>query len=319
MAVLRDVGMAVVWLLVALVVAIGSAGIVTSVGGPPGSSARPELTSTGDRELLAGIAESTGRLTDLAEEVSALGAQGRLALAALHARDVEAAQQAVDDGSAIATRIGTLADQLSALVAALPGLGTLAPLSYGSGPRAERALVAAAATATAGVESTWQTFSAAAVAAERMATLLTLHDEQTAAAADHGRDGRYSEALTALDRSDATLAEIDRLHADLSPAADTSVLATWIERHRDYDAALRGLYDALVKSRGRVTAAVRAAIDAEAAARALLPPDTRALTVVMSEVARGGLQQTLISIEEASGRIDDLMTQLDAETASPTG
>jgi hypothetical protein len=179
--------------------------------------------------------------------------------------------------------------------------------------------VAAAATATAGVESTWQTFSAAAVAAERMATLLTLHDEQTAAAADHGRDGRYSEALAALDRSDATLAEIDRLHADLSPAADTSVLATWIERHRDYDAALRGLYDALVKSRGRVTAAVRAAIDAEAAARALLPPDTRALTVVMSEVARGGLQQTLISIEEASGRIDDLMTQLDAETASPTG
>jgi hypothetical protein len=318
MTILRDIGAAVLWLVVALVVAIGAAGIVTGVGGPPGSSARPELTSAGDRELLAGIADSSDRIRDLADEVSALGTKGREALAALNGRDVDLAQRMVDEGSTIASRIATLAGDLSTVVAALPGSGTLAPLSYGPGPRAQRALVASAASSTSGIESTWLRFSAAAVAAERMATLLTLHDEQTAAAAKHGRAGRYAEALAALDKSDATVAEIDRLHAELSLAADTSVLAAWIDRHKNYDTALRTLYGDLVASKGRVTAAVRSAIDAEAAARALLPPDTRALTVVMSEVARGGLQQTLIAIEQSSGRIDDIMAQLDAETAAPT-
>ena len=53
-----------------------------------------------------------------------------------------------------------------------------------------------------------------------------------------------------------------------------------------------------------MTAAVRAAFAELRAAEAALPPDGRALVVIMSDVARGGLNQAVIGIEEAKGRLD---------------
>jgi hypothetical protein len=316
MSVLRDLGGAVLWLAIALVVAIGAAGIMTGVGGPPGTVARPELTWAGDQQLRAAVGTSRGLIGKLSNEVTALGDQGRIALAALAARDVDRAQGAVEAGSLVAGRIVGLAADLRAAAAAMPGGGSTAALRFGPRLRSQRALVESAAGATAGLDATWQRFTVAAVAAERLATLLTLHDEQTGTATRHGTKGEYKSALAALEESDATMAEIERLHAALSAAADTSILTAWIDRHRDYDTALRSLYSALVKSKGRATSAVREAIEEEQQARRLLPGDTRALTVVMSEVAQGGLQQAVIAIVDAASRLEDLIEQLDAEAAN---
>jgi hypothetical protein len=55
---------------------------------------------------------------------------------------------------------------------------------------------------------------------------------------------------------------------------------------------------------------VRKAFAAEQAARRQLPSDTRALVVIMSDLARGGLNQAVIAIEEARGA---LAAALDAQ------
>ena len=78
---------------------------------------------------------------------------------------------------------------------------------------------------------------------------------------------------------------------------------TWIDRNAAYDAALRRLYEALLDSKGQVTDHVRAAFDGEQAARRELPPDTRGLVVIMSDIAQGGLNQAVIAIEEARGAL----------------
>jgi hypothetical protein len=311
--VLRDIAGAALWIVVALVVAIGAAGILSGVGGPPGGPARPELTHAGDRELRAGLADVSGRIADLSTEIETLVDQGRIALAALAARDVDRAQVAIDEGSVIAAAVVEHAAGLRGATTALPGGGASASLSFAPELVAAREIVRGAPAATDQLEDTWLQFSVAAITAQRLADLLTRHDEETGAAATLGRAGRYREAADALDKSDATLDEIERLHDQLQSAADTTVLATWIERNRAYDAALRTLYRAFVDSKGRVTKAVRAAIDAEAEARALLPPDTRSLSVVMSEVAQGGLNQAVVAIDQARLRLEDVLAALDAE------
>ncbi|HEY4634482.1 MAG TPA: hypothetical protein VIH00_11265 [Candidatus Limnocylindrales bacterium] len=312
MSVLRDIGAAAIWLIVAMVVAIGAAGIVSGVGGVPGTAARSELTWAGDRELRGEINATTERIAELAEEIDALGEKGRLALTFIAARDVYRAQATVDEGSVIAARIGTLAENLQAATAAMQGTGPLTVLRYAPDVVSQRTFVASATSATDGVEETWQRFSAAAVAAERLATLLTLHDEQTGAALKLGSEFEFAKALVALDDSDATMTEIDRLHDQLAAAADTTILATWIERHVAYDVALRTYFAELIKSKGRATTEVKAAFAAEQKARALLPKDTRALSVIMAEVAQAGLQQAVITIQQTRIQVDDIIAKLDA-------
>jgi hypothetical protein len=60
----------------------------------------------------------------------------------------------------------------------------------------------------------------------------------------------------------------------------------------------------LIQSKGKVTDRVKAAFDELTAAQAVLPPDSRAMIVIMADVARGGLNQAVISIEDARGRLD---------------
>jgi hypothetical protein len=312
MSLLRAFAGAVAWLVVALVVSIGAAGIVAGIGGSPGTDSRAELTFAGDRVLRPAIHATTQLVAELATAVDDLEQSGRLAFTQISARDVERAQATVDEGGAIADRIAGLVGQVRDGVDAMPGDEALAALSYGEDLRAQRALVASAAGTAEGIQPLWTRFADAAVGAQRMAALLTLHDEQTGEAVRLASRASYADALTALDESDATLAEIDRLHTPLSRVADTTILASWIDRHRDYDAALRSLYEAVVAADGRSSPAVLAASATERAMYRRLPTDTRALTVVMSEVAQGGLQQAAISIGEVGLRLDDIVDDLDA-------
>ena len=61
-----------------------------------------------------------------------------------------------------------------------------------------------------------------------------------------------------------------------------------------------------------MTKEVRDAFAAEQAAKERLPPDTRGLVVIMAEIARGGLNQAVIAIEEAKGRLREALDQLEA-------
>jgi hypothetical protein len=251
-------------------------------------------------------------VAELADAVTELESHGRVAFTQIASRDVDAAAGTVDAGSAVADRIVDLAGQIRQEVDVMPGDEPLAALRYGASLRGQRELVSAAAGVAEGIEPLWLRFSTAALAAERMATLLARHDEETGAAVKAASGGRYEDALTGLDASEATLAEIDRLHAQLTRVADTTVLASWIDRHRDYDTALRALYQAVIAADGGASPDVLAASATERAMFRRLPTDTRALTVVMSEVAQGGLQQAAISIGEVGLRLDDILADLDA-------
>lgn len=94
-----------------------------------------------------------------------------------------------------------------------------------------------------------------------------------------------------------------QLRDKLSNTTDVSILTRWIDRNATYDTALRKTWTLLEKSKGRVTKAVETAFEELRTAQAALPADGRALVVIMADVARGGLNQAVIEIEQARGRL----------------
>jgi len=93
----------------------------------------------------------------------------------------------------------------------------------------------------------------------------------------------------------------------LAATTDVATLTRWINRNEAYDAALRNLYEVLIDADGKVTKAVREAFADEQAARKRLPVDTRPLVVIMADVAQGGLNQAVISIEETRQSLADAL------------
>src|SRR4029079_15811811 len=91
------------------------------------------------------------------------------------------------------------------------------------------------------------------------------------------------------------------LRDDLAGSTDVTTLTTWIDHNATYDAPVRRRLGAVLGSRVWVTDRVREAFAGEQAARRGLPADTRGLVVIMSDIARGGLNQAVISIEQDSG------------------
>jgi hypothetical protein len=147
-----------------------------------------------------------------------------------------------------------------------------------------------------------------------MSGLLASHDQLVVRAAERGRAARYSEATALLDQADAAITEARKLRDQLALTVDVTVLDEWLDRNAAYDVALRGLYVAIATVNGKVTDSVRAAIDAERAAKNRLPPDTRGLVIIMAEIGRGGMNGAVIAIEEARGK---LISAIAATGATP--
>ncbi len=126
----------------------------------------------------------------------------------------------------------------------------------------------------------------------------------TGDAAALGRTGKYAEALERLAESDRLIFDARNFHDSLAETVDVTTLDRWLDLNADYDAALRHLYQAILDSGGVVTPDVRAAYDAEAAARERLPADTKGLVIILSEIGRGGLNQAVIGIEQARAELD---------------
>jgi hypothetical protein len=295
------------WLALALLIALGSAGIVAAMSQVPGTAARPELTSAGDAEMTAALDAATVDLETLAAEVDKLSATARVALSQVVAGDAEALEATIASGSQGVADVQALSSELERALAAVPHTGEAWALNVSAATRQRFDELVSTTGVTEGVDDDWAALSGRSVDATRVIALLTTHDEQTASAAELGSKGKYEEALLQLDASDATIAESRALAERLAATTDVSTLGSWIDRNATYDEALRALYTALIESGARVNADVRKAIDAEQQARAQLPGDTRALVVIMSDIAQGGLNQAVISIEEARGSLAEAL------------
>lgn len=295
------------WLALAALIALGGAGLVASMDHLPGTSGRPELTWAGDRAAAPALGAATAELERLTADVETLGTSARLALAQVVAGSLDGLNATIAEGTLQLAAVSARATELETRLAAVPGVGEGAAFRVSAGIRHRYDELATVIGVTNGLEADWTAFTGRALDAARLTGLLADHDTRTATAAKEGAAAHYAVALEALDRSDALMTEARALRDRLASTTDVTTLTEWLDRNAAYDAALRTLYQSLIDAKGRVTAAVRKAFAAEQAARERLPEDTRGLVVIMAEVAQGGLNQAVISIEEARGELDDAL------------
>jgi hypothetical protein len=320
-AAIRRLVMTVAWIALMVAIALGAAGIVNAMDHEPGTPARAELTSRGDREVEPMLDAATADLSALADQVAALGVQARGALAALNGAQTTTVDDAIASGNKLVADLRVRASALRRQLAAVPYVNTPVVAISLSGDLASRhSGLVAALDATDGLDDAWERLTLGSVSATRMSVLLARHDDLVLRAAERGRAAAYAEAEGLLDQADATITEARGLRNQLANTVDVTVLDQWLDRNADYDVALRNLYKAISTVKGKVTDAVRTAIAAEQAAKDRLPPDTRGLVVIMAEIGRGGMNGAVIAIEEARGK---LISAIDAsggpDAPSPNG
>jgi hypothetical protein len=308
-AALRRMALAIVWLLAVVALALGSAGVVARWSHPPGP-ARAELTWAGDRAVAASLAEALASLEVIAVDVDRLALLARGALAAMTAIDQGPFVAALSEGAGVAQGIRKASASLRDEILALPGADPADAIKYGGPVRARRSALLAALESTEGLGRSWATLTAGSVLASDLISLLVRHDETAAAAAADGRAARFEAALELLAEANRILVEATAIRDQLANAADVATLDAWLGRNRRYDAALVALYSAFRETGGIVDETVREAYREESAARAVLPPDPRGLVIIVADIGRGGLNQAVIAIERARGRLSRALEAL---------
>lgn len=295
------------WLAAALLISLGAGGVAVA-DRPPGDLTRPELTVRADGEVARALEPMLADLDELQVELTRLAGDARRALGELNARDVPALREAIADGTARLERIARLGGRIGLGFDALP----YSPDSPELGERARSRLVAIddSLRALAPVRAAWQELAARATPAAQLLVLLERHDERTFAATQAGANERYARALELLEGSLADLDRATEVRDRLVRSTDVETLDDWIARNRAYDEALAALYGTLQASGGEVTDEVREAFAEVQRRQELLPPDTRALVVIVADIAQGGLNQAAIVIEEARGRLSDATERL---------
>ena len=315
---LRTIGLAAAWTLIAVLISAGAAGLVVGMDHIPGTAARAELTSNADATAAARLDDAQAQLADLTEDVQELGVLARGALASLSGQDLETVERAVDDGAQLVGGISDRSRAIRAELLAIPGIGgPTAELSTSAEVRRRHAAMLSALEVTEGLDDAWVDLTTGSLAAARLSRLLADHDRIMGAAVLDGREGKYDTAIEKIDEAAAVLTEADTMRIQLANTVDVSTLIEWIRRNRNYEEALRALYQAVDESGGRQTATVREAIANERSARKELPPDARGLVVIMAEIGRGGLNGAVITIEEARGRLADALAGSTLETPAP--
>ncbi len=299
---------AIVWLVAALFVALGGAGLVVSADHLPGDASRPELTWAQDVVFQARIRALAPDYTALADDVDVLGDTARHALADLVARRQDLLANDLASGDRL---VGSIEARVSRLDAALRALGdTVGPASLGDRSRAMLVAASAAVQTTAPVPADWRALADGSLPAVRLTTVLQRHDDLVFAATQQAHMGRYRAALATLAEASGMLDQARRTRDALAKRADVATLTTYIDRMSAYDTALVALYTELQQSGGRLTARGERLVARVAAAQKLLPPDTRALVVILGEIAQGGLNQAAIAIEEARGDLAQAVAAL---------
>ncbi len=300
---LRRLVVALAWFAIAIVVALGGAGMASALNHAPATGSRPELTWAGDQQAASALDAAAARLQALSDAVDALGTSSKQALVSFVAGNTDALTATLATGTTQLATVATASGDLKAALAAVPYTGADGGLHVSAATIARYQQLAATIALTSNLEDDWNVLSARAMAASVLPALLAKHDQQAAAAAKQGEAARYQQAIALLDAPVATLAQAANLRDSLAENADVTTLTAWIDRHAAYDTALRNLYTAMLAAKGKVTKDLRNAFAAEEAAKAALPTDNKALVVIMGDIARGGLNQSVIDIEVARGAL----------------
>ncbi|HJP89995.1 MAG TPA: hypothetical protein VJ850_13250 [Candidatus Limnocylindrales bacterium] len=296
------------WTILLALLAVSGAGLLGQTFHAPGGPARAELTWVGDTAIDARLDVAAQQLEAIAGDITNLAADAKTALSEVASTDPSRLRAALEDGGAIATRIDEQAKALRTSLVGLPGDGPTAAIEYSNPTLVRRAAILAAIDAAAGVANQWQSVTGRAVDAAEVTSLISQHDQTVLSAAQLGVSQKYKDAIPILDQALDTVDQIQDLRVRLIASTDRTVLDEWIDRDRTYDKALQALYAALVKSKGKVDLVVQdKKRDVDNAFNAL-PPDRRTIIVIVSEVARGGLTQAVLAIEDAHGRIDDALS-----------
>lgn len=301
----------IVWVIIAAALALGGAGLVAQLSHPPGGPSRAELTYAADHVLSARIDEAATELRSIETKVEQLSADARSALQAVGGADAAAIRTALDRGTSTANLITSSVRSLHDSLDELPGESPTAALEYSNDLLVRRAALFAALAAAEGLSDQWSRITDRSVQAAELTIALDQHESTVAAAAAEGRAAQYPQALATLARASGLLEQAEVLRVELLTASDQNVLDEWLSRHRRYDRALIALYTALQASGGIVTQDVEVAYREENLARAELPADSRALIVIVAEIARGGLNQAVIAIEDARGRINTALQEFE--------
>ena len=300
----------VVWLGVIGLLSLGAASAVAGLTHQPRTGARPELTWAADAAAAPVLASAVAELEGMAEQLEEIGVRGRGALAAMNARQFDVLDTAVAEGGVLISDLRARSVSLQSRLAAMPAFGAGAELRLSPEVRERHAALIEALGATDGLGESWARLASGGSSAARLSTLLEAHDATVAEAVEAGSIGSFPTALRRLDAAEATLDEAAELGVQLSNTSDVTTLNEWLTRNRAYDEALRALYVASAASPDRATPAIREALRAEATARARLPESTRPLTIVMTDIAQGGVNQAVISVEEARGEVADALEAL---------
>ena len=309
MRILRKFARTIVWAVIAAALALGGAGLVAQLSHPPGGPSRAELTFANDQALGAQINQAASDLQSIEKKVEQLAADARSALEAVSGADSAAIQSSLDRGGRTATLITSSVRQLRTTLDEMPGDSPTAALEYSNELLVRRAALFAALDAAGGLSDQWSRITDRSSRAAQLTIALDEHESTVAAAAADGRAANYSQALATLAHASALLDQADELRVELLTASDQTTLDEWLARHRRYDAALTALYTALQASGGLVTKDVEIAYHEENVARSELPVDSRALIVIVAEIARNGLNQAVIAIEDARGRINTALQE----------
>jgi hypothetical protein len=300
---LRAPALALAWLLAATLIAAGSAGLVAGIDQLPGTPGRAELTFDGDRAATALHDAASVELAALSDMIDELGETGRRALASLPGRDLDSLRAALDGGLRQVDEIRARADGIRAALGQVEGFGPdqALVLSPAVAARHDRLVLALASTGT--LAASWDRLVDGGLVAIELTSRLENHDLAAGEAARLGSEEAYELALAQLGLAEVELEAAAPIRDRLGNTTDTSVLDEWLARNARYDAALRALYEALIATGGEVTPEVQAAFDAEMAARARLPADSRALVIIVGEIGQGGMTQAVIAIEQVRGSV----------------
>jgi len=300
-----------VWLLLAAVIAVGGAGLVTALANQPGTLSRAELTDAGDRAAAPGLEAALRDVTALTGDVDRLGELGRGALAALVSSDFKVLDSAVADGQTLAHSIEQRSGQIREQLGLLPGTGDLERLTWSPETLHRRDVARRAVDATGGLEIAWIRLAAGATVANRLSVLLTDHDRIAGQAAATGRKLQFAAALKTLAQAEDKLTQAKALRDSLAGTGiDVTTLTQWIDRNSEYDAALEHLYKATVAAKGRITKELRQAAIDERKAHELLPSNTSGLVIILAEIGRGGLNQAVIGIEQTKAKLQAAVDEL---------
>jgi hypothetical protein len=293
-----------------IAIALGASGIIAGLDTPAADgSDRTGRTAAGDATVIAALTPIETELRGVGDQIRGLTGKARGVLAALAANDMTLADAAVATGTPIVNDIDTTSDALRQSLAEVPMV---------SGPEAAYAVSPAVrerysndldgVDATKDIEADWTRLTVGSISASRLSTLLASHDAAVLAAAERGRARAWVAALQHLDDADTAISSARDLRDKLASSVDVSTLDAWLDRSAAYDKALRALYTALHDSGGVVNDPVRKAAADETAAKERLPPDTKALVLIMGEIGQSGMTDSAVAIEQAASDIDEALS-----------